>query len=496
MGTMTFDLPSRLPEDAQAALERASVAGGQDCMPYPTQVLVDQAQMVLSRHVDESGCLLAPWSVNGTGRVMVSSGTLMERPGPYQLTVELARGKINQVRGQSSDWLMGGLVMPEPLVRQIQQATLAFSKAVTHVPDPKAGEEALQALVQGFQAADQLVQAYMNQVFQVRHNRQPHLETSLSCRLYPEALDANQEAAYTETFNAVSIPFAWADVEPQEDQINWEQYDKLVSWAAGLGLPVHGGPLVDFSGRGLPHWLWEKEADLTTMCGYLSDFVERTVERYQGSIRTWQVTAASNWAGVVALADEELLWLTVRLADVIRKMNTSLEVVVGIAQPWGDYLTQQERSQSPFVFADNLMRTGLKVAALDLELKMGVAPRGSYCRDLLDVSRLLDLYALLGVPLEVTLAYPSSGAADPKADPDQKAAAGCWLSGFSPEVQAAWAAAFAKLCVCKPFVRAVHWAHWSDAQPHQLPHCGLVDSQGKLKPALNKLADLRAEHLK
>ena len=48
---------------------------------------------------------------------------------------------------------------------------------------------------------------------------------------------------------------------------------------------------------------------------------------------------------------------------------------------------------------------------------MGVTPRGSYCRDLLDASRVLDLYALLGMPLQVTLGYPSAGGADPLADP-------------------------------------------------------------------------------
>ena len=185
MGTMTFDLPPHLPVDAQTALERASVAGGQDSMPYPTQVLLDDGQMILSRHVNESGCVLAPWSVNGTGRVMVSSATLMERLKPYLFAVELARGKVNQVRGQESDWRMGGLCMPDALTRQIQQSTLAFSKAVTLVPDPRAGEEALGALAQGFQAADQLVQAYMNQVFQVRHLRQPCLETTFACRLPP-----------------------------------------------------------------------------------------------------------------------------------------------------------------------------------------------------------------------------------------------------------------------------------------------------------------------
>jgi Glycosyl hydrolase family 10 len=333
MGTMTFDLPARLPEDARSALECASVAGGQDCMPYTTQVLVDQDQMILTRQVDESGCLLTPWSVNGTGRVMVSSATLMERLKPYQLALELARGKINQVRGQDSDWRMGGLSIPEALTRQIQQSTLAFSKAVTLFPDPQSDEAALHALTSGFQAADQLVAAYINQVFHVRHIRQPRLETTFACRLRPGQLRPDQEAAYVKTFNAVCLPFAWADIEVKEEHHRWETYDKLLDWAADLGLPVIGGPLVDFSGRDLPHWLWEKETDLTGICSYLTDFVERTVERYQGVIHTWQLTAASNWAGVVALADEELLWLTVRLADVVRKLDASLEIIVGIAQP-------------------------------------------------------------------------------------------------------------------------------------------------------------------
>lgn len=91
MGTMTFDLPRHLSEEAQAELERASVAGGQDSMPYATQVIVDDGHLVLARHVDESGCLLAPWLVPGAGRVMVSSATLMERLLPYQFTLELAR---------------------------------------------------------------------------------------------------------------------------------------------------------------------------------------------------------------------------------------------------------------------------------------------------------------------------------------------------------------------------------------------------------------------
>lgn len=356
--------------------------------------------------------------------------------------------------------------------------------------------EAEHALSLGFEAAAELVNVYMKQVFQIRHLRQARLDTGLACRLAPGFIGSGQEAAYGASFNTIAVPFTWADIESEEEVYHWEPYDNLVNWAAKSGLSLVGGPLVDFSGHGMPCWLWEKGNDLTSRCGYVTDFVEKVVERDRGVIRTWHVTAASNWAGVIALADDELLWLTVRVAEVVRRMDPTLEVIIGVAQPWGDYLTSQERSQSPFIFADNLMRTGLKVSALDLEIVMAVSPRGSYCRDLLDVSRLLDLYALLGIPLQITLGYPSGKLADAHADADQKVAAGFWRSGYSPEVQADWAADFARLCVCKQYVRAVHWTHFADSQPHHFPHCGLVDASGNPKPALNAMTALRAEHLR
>ena len=76
------------------------------------------------------------------------------------------------------------------------------------------------------------------------------------------------------------------------------------------------------------------------------------------------------------------------------------------------------RTHSPFIFTDTLIRSGLNPAAVDVEVVMGVGGRGSYCRDALDTSRLLDLYALLGVPLRVTLGYPSADGSDPDADPE------------------------------------------------------------------------------
>jgi hypothetical protein len=295
--------------------------------------------------------------------------------------------------------------------------------------------------------------------------------------------------------NSVCLPLAWNVSEPAQDTFQWEACDAQLGWAEANGREVSAGPLVDFSSGRLPDWLWYYERDLSALGRFMCRYVESAVRRYRGRVRRWQLTAASNSASVLSLGEDELLLLTVRMAETARQVDPTLELVVGLSQPWGEYMAVEDRNHSPFIFADTLIRSGLSLAALDVELVMGVTPRGSYCRDLLEASRLLDMYALLGVPLRVTLGYPSARTADPLADPDFRVAAGSW-HGVTPAAQAEWARAFAALAVGKPYVQGVYWTDLSDAEPHRFPHAGLVDAQGQLKPALEQLRQLREQHLR
>jgi hypothetical protein len=457
---------------------------------------VDGGRLTVHRDVDESGCLAAPWEVNGAGRLMSASATLMERDLPYHFQVELARGKINQLRCQAADWRSGGLQMPGDLVQQIRDASLTFGRAATQMPSEQAGEHAQNALRLGYLTADRLVRLYIDQVFQVRQQRQPKLDTTLGCRLTGSAPRDAAALAVPQFCNTVQLPLAWKEIEPAEASYSWEPHDALLDWAESRGLPVSAGPLVDFAPNQLPPWLAMWERDLHSIASFMCDYVETVVKRYHGRIRSWQLTAASNCTTALSLAEDELLWLTVRLAEAARQIDSGLELVVGLAQPWGDYMAQAERSHSPFIFADTLIRAGLNLAAVDIEWVLGVTPNGSYCRDMLEASRLLDLYALLGVPLQVTLGYPSSTTADAQADPEQYVGAGHWQNGFNPAIQGDWAASFGALSLCKPYVRGVSWCQLSDAEPHQFPNCGLIDPQGSPKPAVQALRTLRERYLR
>jgi len=496
MGIMSFQIPADLPPETIRELERACISGGPDNMPYPTQVKVEPGLLTARRGVEESGSLVVPWTIDGAGHLLSATATLIEREQPYQFLVELARGKVHQLRTQSAEWQAGGLQMPPDLTQKIRDASVGFSRAVTKPPSDEASKEAQGVLTQGYQAAEQLVREYTEQMFQARHLRQPRLDTTQGCVLGPAELTSQHKDILLQTCNNVCLNLSWKAVESTEACYRWETYDAILDWALEQGLNVSAGPLIDFSTSHLPEWLWLWERDLASIATFMADYVQTAVKRYQGRIRTWQLTGGSNCANLLGLGEDELLWLTVRMAEAARQVDPKIEMIVGIAQPWGEYLAAQDRTHSPFIFADTLLRSGLSLAGLDLELMMGVEPRGSYCRDLISLSRLIDLYTILGVPLRMTMGYPSSADLDAKAHGDGKVTAGSWRRGFDPEAQAEWVADFVALALCKPSVLGVQWVHLSDAHPHIFPHCGLFDDKDMAKPVVQSLRDLREKHLR
>jgi Glycosyl hydrolase family 10 len=493
MGAMSFRLPANLSAESLRELERASVGGGPDNMPWPTRVRIEPGLLTVYREVDESGYLAVPWEIKGIGKVMASTATLMERPEPYDCQVELARGKVNQVRSQASDWQTGGLVLPEGLERDIQQASHLFGHAATAATPPGENQDAQSALELAYQAAQKLARLYQDQVFRARQARESGLPASFGFRV--ASLDSPVASALAPACNSICLPLSWSSVERVEGEYRWEQADTVLAWAEQLGVAVTGGPVIDFSSAQMPDWLWLYERDPASINKFMSNYLMNVLRRYHRRIRRWQLTTASNSASVLSLSEEELLWLTIRLVQVARQLDSGLELVVGLVQPWGEYLTTEDHGHSPFIFADTLVRSELRLAALDIEIIMGLSGRGSYCRDVLETSRLLDLYALLGVPLRVTLGFPSNDAFDAKADPEMRVHAGRWRDGFSASFQAEWAEAFASLALCKPYIEAVHWVQVSDQGPHQFPHCGLFGPSGQPKPALDRMRQIRQRRL-
>jgi hypothetical protein len=494
MGVMNFQVSASPTADTAERLRCAFLGGGYDHSPVPTKTELANDLLRVRRDSDESGFLTVGWDVSGAGRLLASTSTLMERPAPYRLAVELARGKVNQVRTQAAEWKQLGYEIRPEVEEHIRAATALFGKAVLETDAAESERFASQAMSMAYETADAMACLYVEQVFATRHANKERTHSQLACRL-SEVPPVPLDGIFRETFNSVCVPISWRATEPTEANYNWTATDAVLDWAQDQQLPVTAGPLIDFSRFGLPEWLHAWDGDLPALASFMCDYLEMTITRYRGRIRRWVISAGSNCSLALGLSEDDLIRLTARLAEAVWGVDSQLEVLIGLAQPWGEYLAGEYFNYSPFVFADTLLRAGLPLAGFELEWHMGVAPRGAWCRDPLDASRQLDMFSLLNCPLQVALSYPSDSAKDPLADPSLSIGAAGWWHGLTPPAQAEWAEIFTSLALAKGYVAGTCWDHFRDSAPHRFPNAGLVDANGAIKPALEKLRLIRENYL-
>ena len=493
MGSMTFHLPEPLPAGAEPLLARATLsAGGFDPSPVPTRLDVRPGRLEAARRPTDSGFLQLPWPVGAAGVRVAATATLREQAEAYDLVLELARGKLNQVRNQTAEWRDIGLQTPAEYDLELGEVTRLFGASLLTRPSPESEAAAAGVLDRSFRLADWVCRLYAEQLLATRLTG-GRLPTDLSARFSaPPAADEYQSA-----FTAARVGLRWQDVEPVESRYDWSTADAAVAAARLGGLPVTFGPVIDLAPGASPEWAAEWDGDLPSLAAFMCDYLETLLARYKGEVRRWVVCGGFNHADGLGLRDDDRLRLAARLVEAALQLDPGLDVAVGIAQPWGDYLSGEDQSIPPGVFAEDLLRTGLRISAIELEVRTGSRPRAGLPRDLLDTSRLLDAYARLGTPLDVVLGHPAAAAPDPLAAAHGEEP---WDAGdpdaLTPAGQADWGAGAAAVALCKPAVRAVTWDHWSDSEPHLTPSGGLLDPAGEPRPLLHRLRALRSAYLR
>jgi hypothetical protein len=408
---------------------------------------------------------------------------------------ELARGKLNQLRLHAAEWTERGLETPADFDRDLGDLTHRFCHSVLHAPRGESEFVAAQVFDQAYTLANRLVGFYVEQMIDSRRQEEGPLPTWLMAGYFSPPTGAALDH-YLEAFNAARILVHWTEIEPREGEYRWQALDAAVAAARTAGLPVCLGPIIDFGTNILPGWVGKWRADLPTLSAFMCDYLEAVITRYKDRVDRWVVCAGFNHADSLGLCDDDRLRLAARLFESALQIDDGLDLVVGLAQPWGDYLVNDDQTISPFAFADDLVRAGLRLSAVEVDLRVGSRPRGSLPRDLLDTSRLLELYGKLGLPLEVLLSYPASSRDDPISRAGGEELWGpAWNEAPSADLQACWGEAFTALALCNPLIRAVTWDSWSDGDAHLTPSGGLLEADGTTRPLLSRLARLRAAHL-
>lgn len=491
MGIMRFAFDPQL--NANGLIKRlcqdAFLAGNDSKVLPGQQLVVQETQLAIRKADDRSAKLNFPWPLPERGEVLFTTGSLMDREEPYHLLVEMARGKISVVRNQSANWQQMGMAIPEEFYDRLDDAQDAFIKSTQSQDDVKESSRLGAAALENAQkAADILMASFVMQRVRLQRRRSPVSPVDYICGAdFDLKREDNLEGLLTH-FDEICLPLHWKMAEEETATGDVQQIDAAIDFLFSQKKTISAGPLLDFADEGLPHWLMQWQGDVISMQSLMCDFVETVVSRYAGRIRKWDLAANSergprdeSWK---FLTEEVRLRLLSRALDIIQQIDNKLEVSIRITDPWGIYHGEGNHILTPVNFIDMLTRARGRVSSLKLVLTDSYEHVTTPPFDWLELSRLIDYWSALGIPLQVLLAAPSTGTRMPNAryqvDPQE-------AHLLSPESQSDWYANVIPLLVAKESISGIQFDHFHDGASHRYAAAGFVDAAGKTKSSFQQL---------
>ena len=147
--------------------------------------------------------------------------------------------------------------------------------------------------------------------------------------------------------------------------------------------------------------------------------------------------------------------------------------MVGIRQPWGEYLGHSAFDLSPWQFADIVVRSDLGVSGFVLEMDIACTSDRTLPRDLLELNRLIDHWSSFGLPLVIHLATATPSDVNDMTD----ASAVNSLQVVRDTIA---------LLQQKTAIQGIIWGQYEDSSDWP---AGVITATGAEKPILQTLSD-------
>ncbi len=439
--------------------------------------------------------LVLQFYVDGFGLLTLQTCLLPEREEPYLLSLELARHRLMKLIAKQEDWAMWDLEDDSAANRRLDVAKHEFMDALNYLDDlGECDRIARDALAAALDASEELALEHADLLLERRVvARQPFM---LGCGVDLKAPMERICGTLQKNFDYVHAPTPWRQLEPEEQEYDWERLDAWCEWAYRSKMPIAAGPMVSFTSDNVPDWMYIWEHDYDTVRDILYEHIERLVTRYRSVVSVWNVVSGVHVNKNFCFNFEQLMDLTRMAVMLTRKLHPAGKTLIEIAQPFGEYYANNQRSIPPVMYFEMLIQQGIPCDAFGIRLLMGSASDGLTTRDLLQISSLLDRFNGLGKPIHITAVGvpsepPEAIANVSEQDPSQNLAAGFWRKPWSDTVQAKWLEAFYNIAVSKPFVESVSWADLTDHSDATLPTGGLVSGDLKPKRSLRSLVSFK-----
>ncbi len=208
--------------------------------------------------------LVLPWPVEpGRNRRRFRPRRCANAPNLYRLLVELARGKLNQVRTQTADWQSIGLQTTAEFDRALHEATQLFGRAALADIPAEADAHASLVLEKTHDSCGP-ARPRLHRTNARDPARRRRATRHLAHRTSPSGPlggEAAKEYTSAPSMRRTSAS-AGATWNRNSAQYDWTQADAAVSAALDAGLPVAIGPIIDLAPGMLPAWAAGWQSDL------------------------------------------------------------------------------------------------------------------------------------------------------------------------------------------------------------------------------------------
>ena len=359
--------------------------------------------MTCHREATESGRLSSPGRSTASATPIVGTATLAERAEPYDLAVELARGKLNDVRNQLADWRQMGLRCPPSSTTSWSSPRRPFVRAATSrdQPEPSRSRAAQASLRPSLRGRPTSWSSPTR-----RRSSRPGWTTRPSCRRQLGCgLDGDPKAAPWRRKLAARPSTPAGSAAPGRSLAP----DRGEAPLGRRSTPSSPGAAsrADRPGRPADRVPPRRPARLALALGgrlRRRSWPGRRLRPPGGRPLPRQGRRPGTWStGRPARHPRALRGG----ADPDRPPGSPgrppgrprAQFIVGVDRPWAEWMASSPFQLGPLHLADYLARADLGLAGIGLEIAPGYSAPGSHIRDLFDFSRLLDLYALLNLPL-------------------------------------------------------------------------------------------------
>ncbi|MBV8782235.1 MAG: hypothetical protein JO353_12640, partial [Phycisphaerae bacterium] len=316
----------------------AAVVAGPESVPIAGDVVFQDGllQCVRTEEIPVGVSLL--WEAGAIGTFLLETARLPPCEKPYNLNVELARGRLMKIIQKQEDWNLFDFPRAEKLVMRCREAQIIFADALGKLDDgPAASKIADRVLELALEVSEDLAMFHAELLLNRRRQSNQLARHIFGCRVDSTIQNQKYKDTLSGQFDYAILPMGWKQIQPEEGAFATQPVDDWIEQLSKKRIPVVAGPLIDLGDNGAPDWVFLWEHDFDTIRDLAYEYVHKVVHRYRRGVAVWNVVAGLHTASGFSLSFDQTIELTRLLVAEVKTLLPGARTIITIRQPWGEY---------------------------------------------------------------------------------------------------------------------------------------------------------------